>query len=166
MCAERRPDHHQRHRNHDEYGQRDGEPDGHRFHLPPRAAFLNVVRLVQRADNRVHSRRHAPNRAEHAECQKAAVLIARNLENLFLHDIDDVARRHTSEHCGDAADEPADRQEADERDDEQERRKQGQKEIEGELRGEVQAVIRPDLACRASAELFPADRQAECVEHQ
>src|SRR2546430_5883112 len=65
----------------------------------PRPAFLDVVGLVERVDDRVDAGRGAPDGPEHAEREQPAVFLVRDLQHLVVDDRDDLARseEHTSE---------------------------------------------------------------------
>ena len=164
--GERRTDQHQRERDHDEDRERDGQPERDQLDLPPWPRFLDVVGLVQRADDRVDAGRGAPDGPEHAQGEQPAVLLVGNLEDLILDDGEHLAGRDAGEVAGDRVEEPRDGKEADDRDEEEQRRKERQEEVVRQLRREAQAVIREDLAIRARRQLLPGDGDFQRTEHQ
>ena len=147
---------HQTERDDDEERQADGQGERGRFHLPPWSAFIDVVRLVQGVDDCVHAGRCAPDGAEHAEGQQAAVLVVRDLQHLILDDGDDFAGCDPRKCAGDRVEQAAYRDETDHRDQKEQRRKQREHEVVGQ-RGQAEAVVGDHLPPGLDQEILPTD---------
>ncbi len=129
------------------------------------AAFLDVVGGVERADQADERGRAAPQRAEDAEREQAALIGLGDAAHLFGDQLHDVWRRDSREAAHHLIRDAIDREEAREREQEQQGRKQREDEIVGQLRGESEAVVVPGLLRRPLEQLPPADRHPEPRQH-
>ena len=162
----RGPGHDEHGRSDDEHGQRHGQADREQPDFPPRPAFVNVVGLVQRVDDRGHAGRGAPDRADHAEGEQAAVLVLGDLDDLLLNEAEHLARRDPGQGRGDRLQQILDRDEGDQREQEQERREEREEKVIGELRRQAQAVVGDDFTSGPPEDLAPSDGNAQRSEHQ
>ena len=111
----------------------EGEAEGDQPDLPPRPALVDVVRAVERADNRDECRRTAPQRAGDPEREQPAVVVVGESPHLFLNEFEDLRRNERTERASDVVRDVREGKEAGEREQKQDRRKQRQEEVVGEL---------------------------------
>lgn len=143
--------------------QAEGEANRRQPDFPPRPAFPDVVRLIERVDDRRDAGGCASDGAPHAEGQQSPILSARNLQHLILDDGESLARGDASQGRRNRVEQIGDWDETDEGDHKEERREQREKKVVRELRGKARQLSATTSAkVRFARSFHPMGMRSPC----
>jgi hypothetical protein len=154
-----------RDRGQDEERDPERQSDRDHPHSPERAVFRDVVRRIERADDRHHRAGAAPQCQQKREGQNAAVVAPRNLGDLIRDDRQHLRRCEPTEDSHDLVHHVVNGKEAGDGDERQECRKQRKEEIVGLLCCQIQQIVRDDLFGGPLRDFVPAQRHFEVRQH-
>ena len=140
------------------------EADGDESDLPPRPSLFDVVRAVERPDDRDERRRTAPQRTRDTEREQSAVLVVGEPSHLLLDQCEDLRRDERAERATDVVGDVRERKEARECEQKQDGRKQREKEVVRQLSRQTEHIVIDDLTPRPTRELSP--REGYRLEHK
>jgi choline dehydrogenase-like flavoprotein len=130
---ERWADEYERQRDQHDQRHAERETDRDEADLPPRASLINVVRAVQRSDDRRQRRGTAPERTGDAEREESAVLVVREPLHLLLNQFEHLRRHERAQRATDVVGNVRERKETRDGEQEQDGRKEREKEVVRQL---------------------------------
>ena len=133
LVGERRADEHERQC--DQHDQRDAdrEADRDKADLPPWSSLINVIRAVQRANDRHQRRGTAPERTRDAERQEPAVLVVGKPLHLLLDQFEHLRRHERADRASDVVGNVRERKKTRDGEQEQDGGKECEKEVVRQL---------------------------------
>jgi hypothetical protein len=133
LSATRRADEHERQCDQHDQRHAEREADRDKADLPPCSSLLNVVRAVQRADDRHQRRGTAPERTRDAEREEPAVLVVGKPLHLLLDQFEHLRRHERTERATDFVGNVRERKETRDGEQEQKGRKERKKAVVRQL---------------------------------